>query len=669
MRRFPFEVWFVGLVFFTHVYVFLLPTNSLLAWFSSDDAFYYFKTAQNITEGYGITFDRIGRASGFHPLWMLILTPVFALARFDVVLPLRLVMALSVLLTAGTGVFLYRIVKRVLHPYAAVFASVFWAFFPMIHKDVTELGMEAAISAFMVTWLIYRLAREEDAAGDDVKRWLVTGVIAALALMARLDNVFLVLIAGAWLAVRPVRMRYLLVADLALVGLGVLLSYFLRVGFGPQSEASAYSSFWMIAAALTARILLYYAFGLYNPTAPGLRGLLKQLGRAAAASSLASVFLAALMLGLFSAGMFPAFPRLVLVYEAVFGVGALFVTRCAAYLITREQVVPAETLQWRSTIIRAACYFAPVGVLLAAYMTANLWYFGTPSPVSGQIKRWWGTLPNTVYGRPASSVPEILGFFKEGGGPWWLAQELTAYPTWLPGWARWLIYGSFAAFLLVKMHRLQSLLTAVHALALFPLFIGGVIQLISYTGTGYLHMRNWYWISQMLFITLLLAVVLDAGVRWLSVARVPVLPPTVSRRTPAIVIALLCIGVAAAGMGDVILRMPAKISERQANRYMDDMEKLLQMSEPGSIIGSTGGGVIAYFVQDRTIVNLDGLMNTYEYYKLLKAGRASEYLDQIGLNYIYTVEYTITSSDPYFQFKGRLEPIDKFGGATLFIWK
>jgi hypothetical protein len=135
MRRIPFEVWLVVLVFFVHLYPVFVPANSLvMKWFGSDDAFYYFKTAQNITEGRGITFDGLGRDSGFHPLWMLVITPIFALARFDRLLPLRLVVGLSALLSAGTGVLLYRLAKRSLAPLAAAFAALFWIFYPFIHK-------------------------------------------------------------------------------------------------------------------------------------------------------------------------------------------------------------------------------------------------------------------------------------------------------------------------------------------------------------------------------------------------------------------------------------------------------------------------------------------------------------------------------------------------------
>ena len=66
--------------------------NFANTWFSRDDAFYYFKVAQNITEGLGSTFDGINLTNGYHPLWMVICIPIFALARFDLILPLRVLL-------------------------------------------------------------------------------------------------------------------------------------------------------------------------------------------------------------------------------------------------------------------------------------------------------------------------------------------------------------------------------------------------------------------------------------------------------------------------------------------------------------------------------------------------------------------------------------------------
>src|SRR3990172_9284841 len=63
-----------------------LPNN----WLTRDDVYYYFKVAQNISEGHGSTFDGINPTNGYHPLWMTICIPIFALARLDLILPLRI---------------------------------------------------------------------------------------------------------------------------------------------------------------------------------------------------------------------------------------------------------------------------------------------------------------------------------------------------------------------------------------------------------------------------------------------------------------------------------------------------------------------------------------------------------------------------------------------------
>src|SRR5512140_1353288 len=75
--------------------------------FIRDDAYYYFKVAQNISEGHGSTFDGIHPTNGYHPLWLLICVPIFALARFDVILPLRLLVLVIGVLQAGAGILRY----------------------------------------------------------------------------------------------------------------------------------------------------------------------------------------------------------------------------------------------------------------------------------------------------------------------------------------------------------------------------------------------------------------------------------------------------------------------------------------------------------------------------------------------------------------------------------
>ena len=131
MRRFPLSLWErVGvrdqlsrLPWFETILIVVVMSMSLYAafsdaqnlslrWFTRDDAYYYFKVAQNISEGYGSTFDQINPTNGYHPLWMLICIPIFSLARFDLILPLRVLLLVMSGLSAATGILLYRLVGK-----------------------------------------------------------------------------------------------------------------------------------------------------------------------------------------------------------------------------------------------------------------------------------------------------------------------------------------------------------------------------------------------------------------------------------------------------------------------------------------------------------------------------------------------------------------------------
>jgi len=81
-----------------------------------------------------------------------------------------------------------------------------------------------------------------------------------------------------------------------------------------------------------------------------------------------------------------------------------------------------------------------------------------------------------------------------------------------------------------------------------------------------------------------------------------------------------------------------------------------------------GGGNVAYFMDDRTIVNLDGLVNSPEYFRALKNGTANDFLNKLNLRYVYGKEYMIKSSDPYEAiFVNRLEEIKQIPGTGGFV--
>ncbi len=70
-----------------------------------------------------------------------------------------------------------------------------------------------------------------------------------------------------------------------------------------------------------------------------------------------------------------------------------------------------------------------VGGALALYMLFNRITFGTSSPVSGQIKRWWGSLPITIYENPADNWRSFFGIgYQEAFDTW---QPLSSFLLWL----------------------------------------------------------------------------------------------------------------------------------------------------------------------------------------------------------------------------------------------
>ena len=82
-------------------------------------------------------------------------------------------------------------------------------------------------------------------------------------------------------------------------------------------------------------------------------------------------------------------------------------------------------------------YFAPLVFTLGFYMLTNQLYFGSAMPVSGKIKRWWGTLKYTVYGKPPKNIPEFLEEFfssSDSVGPWSIVMSpLQDISSWLRG--------------------------------------------------------------------------------------------------------------------------------------------------------------------------------------------------------------------------------------------
>lgn len=156
----------------------------------TDDAFYFFKTAQNMAAGNGMTFDGIHRTNGMQIIWILLLTPIYML--FDGLwIPIRASILLQGIIMSFSSILFYISIKKLFNTQIAGIATVVLVFNPYVVFMYLG-GHEAAVNYFFLTAILYILAAME----IDLKNLTILGFICGLAFLARLDNVILIAVLG-----------------------------------------------------------------------------------------------------------------------------------------------------------------------------------------------------------------------------------------------------------------------------------------------------------------------------------------------------------------------------------------------------------------------------------------------------------------------------------------
>lgn len=660
------------------IYVALSPANSMTNWYSNDDAFYYYKVAQNVLNGNGFSFDGINLANGFHPLWMVVCLSVFWLSKFQLLLPLRVLILVSGILNGLTGIILFRLLKNFLALPAAILGSIVWILLPSIYNHYTVHGLESALSAFFVVLLLYKsstfLANREVNRG---KSLLLLGLIAALTILSRLDMLFAVAMIGFFVVFRIKRMNRVVIFDLVAVLLGSILAWILRFGTTPMilNNHSIYPQM-VMALALTPAVA--FVTGLYVTRArDNLIRFMLRLGAAAAATA-ALLYLTLLLMQ--KMGMNLLVSRSLI----LFATGLTFALILLIHLLYNpgnNQVFHSAGQNFKHWIqsglpknIRDGVFFSlPIAVLVGGYMVANKIIFGTFTPVSGQVKTWWGTLGNTVY-RQNETLVDLMGFAPGSGySPWSLFTTIVGD---ISIFIRNLLLGEsedlpvilflvliFLIFLLLVflLSRKDGYLARRSFAILLPaLAIGCFLHIAYYAARNYGHTRSWYWVTETMLLVLLGAVLssrlFEKIKQW---TRTPM---------PGNILLLGMIGFIFFLHTRYILHLspPTVAPENQAD-YLAETRELEFYTNENSLIGMTGGGETAYFIHNRTIVNLDGLINSKEYFEALKTATADRFLSDMGLDYVYGNPYMLLETEPYRAiFTGRLEPVGFIRGGSSF---
>lgn len=167
----------------------LLARNGFLC----DDSFYAFQIAKNIAAGLGPTFDGVHPTTGFQPLYVFLLVPVFHFFGSSLIAPVKIALMLSALFTALTASVLFLVMIRYVRGSIALFVSIIWSFSPVVIKQGAN-GLETSLALLLFACSVYfYVTNIRGEISPSKKRMLVMGLLLGLTIFARVDEILLLL--------------------------------------------------------------------------------------------------------------------------------------------------------------------------------------------------------------------------------------------------------------------------------------------------------------------------------------------------------------------------------------------------------------------------------------------------------------------------------------------
>ena len=172
--------------------IFTFAEPHTLGIFSSDDSFYYYLTAKNITLGNGATFDGINPTNGFHPLWMTTLLPIFYFAGEDQDIALKTVYSILTILYFASIFISWKIADRIAGRKPAWLSLLLFTN-PIIFNHFFN-GLESGLLIFLLL-LTIRLTQTRDMISPEmpIANRLMLGLMLGLVFLCRLDTAFLLI--------------------------------------------------------------------------------------------------------------------------------------------------------------------------------------------------------------------------------------------------------------------------------------------------------------------------------------------------------------------------------------------------------------------------------------------------------------------------------------------
>lgn|GEM_PF-1961764 len=186
--------------------IFFQPLEKAVAFSAIDDGLYYPRLAQNIIARGICTYDGVAVTNGFHPLWLLVLLPVYGLIH-NPWFALRGVYAVILIAQLASLGLLAFIARRVQMTVAGLAAAACILFLNIRSFTIFFSFLESPL--VLLTLLVY-IAFCLRAGGRRFKNphyALIAGLLAGVCFLARLDSFLLPVAYGAVLLFRLLRRR------------------------------------------------------------------------------------------------------------------------------------------------------------------------------------------------------------------------------------------------------------------------------------------------------------------------------------------------------------------------------------------------------------------------------------------------------------------------------
>ena len=333
-----------------------------------DDGFYYLGIARNWAHGRGSTFDGRNLTNGYHPLWLLSLLPL----AITFSTPEGLLLSsfgLQALAAAATTLLVYRASRLFSGPLPSSVAALAWI--RLQHSYYTAWsGLEYGVHALVIACLLYLSLCSARQRSLSSRQLLLLGLVAALAFLARIENLLLALLLGValWRRAQPRARLWFYAAPVALTVVAYLLINQLQFDH-PLPVSGATKAAW--SASLLARDPVYLEHGwLAAKIVDALRSLAHFSRSGAlglALGSIGATIIAASdrsrrIRALWPAALFGVLQ--IVLYRAIYHGGDSMKPWYFVVQFLLASLIAAWLLQWMATL-RLGHLASPTAVLLA----------------------------------------------------------------------------------------------------------------------------------------------------------------------------------------------------------------------------------------------------------------------------------------------------------------